>query len=264
MLVHTEMFLLLHWYRAASGLLSRSPDVGQSMLGNCSNCGHSLDPKDVVCKGPIFARFWKLLCFAGICWQVRSGCSVQCLKMHSDDCSVLKVPSPTLWDHCLACTIQENLWGRFYPHPLGCVCPFSLVCGILGFTDQRSVLHECGWATPSCLLLNVWEVADGWFWWHCQIELTGGFLMFFSLLFFNLFCGHSDVATRSSLPSHANMLSCSLIVIWVNVALPNSHVVILGMGGTQAWAAEGSGSSSEISPQEKRFMQISALWFQFF
>lgn len=50
------------------------------------------------------------------------------------------------------------------------------------------------------------------------------------------------------------------------MALPNGHVVILGMGGTgvaQAWAAEGSGSGSEMSPQEKRFMQNSALWSQF-
>lgn len=93
-----------------------------------------------------------------------------------------------------------------------------------------------------------------------------GFSHVLSLLFFNVFCGHSDAAARSSLPSHANMLSCSLIVIWVNVALPNGHVVILGMGGTgvaQAWAAEGSGSGSEMSPQEKRFMQNSALWSQF-
>lgn len=51
------------------------------------------------------------------------------------------------------------------------------------------------------------------------------------------------------------------------MALPNGHVVILGMGGTgvaQAWAAEGSGSGSEMSPQEKSFMQNSALWSQFF
>lgn len=50
------------------------------------------------------------------------------------------------------------------------------------------------------------------------------------------------------------------------MALPNGHVVILGMGGTgvaQAWAAEGSGSGSEMSPQEKSFMQNSALWSQF-
>lgn len=51
------------------------------------------------------------------------------------------------------------------------------------------------------------------------------------------------------------------------MALPNGHVVILGMGGTgvaQAWAAEGSGSGSEMSPQEKSFMENSALWSQFF
>lgn len=64
---------------------------------------------------------------------------MQCLKMHTAYCSVLKVPGPTLWDHCLACTIEKGLWGRFYPHPLGCFCPFSLVRGILGFTDHRSV-----------------------------------------------------------------------------------------------------------------------------
>lgn len=48
------------------------------------------------------------------------------------------------------------------------------------------------------------------------------------------------------------------------MALPNGHVVILGMGGTgvaQAWAAEGSGSGSEMSPQEKSFMENSALCF---
>lgn len=64
---------------------------------------------------------------------------MQCLKMHTAYCSVLKVPGPTLWDHCLACTIEKGLWDRFYPHPLGCFCPFSLVRGILGFTDNRSV-----------------------------------------------------------------------------------------------------------------------------
>lgn len=34
---------------------------------------------------------------------------------------------------------RERSLGSFYPHPLGCFCPFSLVRGILGFTDNRSV-----------------------------------------------------------------------------------------------------------------------------
>lgn len=85
---------------------------------------------------------------------------------------------------------------------------FFFLCSLWPFGFHASRESEggvCGYdLNLICMLLNTWSMVDG----TTTLNSWGFFCV--------LFCGCSYVAARPSLPLHAYMLSCSLIVIWVN------------------------------------------------
>lgn len=89
---------------------------------------------------------------------------------------------------------RERSLGSFLSTSFGMLLSFFVSSWYFGFHGSQECVHECGWAMRSCLLLSVWEVADGWFWWHRQAELTGGFLTF--CLFFFSMCSVATVTQQ--------------------------------------------------------------------
>lgn len=177
----------------------------------CAYRGCSLDPADLIFKGLLFAQFWgqcspsaescRSLFAAGLC-SCRSlpACAAVELRRELPNAKGarrrlgFRFPSLPFTYH--SGSRANALWVVFF-------VIFHAAYGLLVFMHPKKARAICVNMKPICVLLSTCNVVDG------ATRLNSQVCFFFCVVF----CGHSYVAARPSLPLHAYMLSCSIIVI---------------------------------------------------